>query len=180
MQFDQEERRTINLCGKWKKSFFHCIFTLFFVECAPAKHWQYAYIIYIYFFHMQCRQLTNIHYNGMTLKIHYYLHLRDTERDWVRKTKSQTHFSDRILNYVLMSDCSRTLFYTQLTQSSDFGFERFVQRMRTALKIYSVTSFRFVSFLLFLLPRIVFDSLVNFKLYIFAFLAVEHDRLFAA
>ena len=82
----------------------------------------------------------------MTLKI-YYLHLRDREK----KRNSQTHFSDRILNYVLMSDCFG-LCFRQLTQF-------LILDLNTLRK---ANAQRILGFFLFL----IFFSLVNFKIFL--------------
>lgn len=165
------KRPTINLCGKWKALiFFHCISLLYtqtFSVCTLAKHCD---LIFLYFFICNAGNLLISTTYGMALKI-YHLHFeakngeRASER--VREKSSQTHFSDRILNYVLMNTTASDF----VLHAADSIFWIFSISFWISNTSYSecATLNIFFGFVSFLFCSSLRCSLVNFKFSVLSF-----------
>lgn len=101
---------------------------------------------------MQCKQFANIHHLWDDFKNIWsspFQSEKERERERVREKSSQTHFSDRILNYVLMNTTASD-FVLHAADSIFWNFRlRFGFRtLRTAnaqRSIYSLVSIRFFS-----------------------------------
>lgn len=106
---------TINLCGKWKRNSFLIAFFLLYTKrnyfsCARLLN---TVNIFLYFF--ICNAGNSLIYPPLQWDDFKNILSPFEKREIEEKTVSQTHFFDRILNYVLISNCFG-LCFTQLTQ----------------------------------------------------------------